>query len=86
MEADMSDIGQRLVSPHGFDGRGPVPWEVTQAATQTARLRVMFLTQDGGLTRSEVDELFSAAAILAEWTRELYEVVHPAPLTDGSEK
>jgi hypothetical protein len=66
----------KLVSPHGFDARGPVPWEVTEAAKQTARLRVMFLTQDGALTRSEIEELFRCCAVQAEWTREQHQAVH----------
>lgn len=67
---------QPLVSPNGFDGRGPVPWEVTEASKQISRLRIMCLTQDDGLTKSEVDELFRCAAVQAEWIRELYEAVH----------
>jgi hypothetical protein len=71
-----SSIPRRLVSPHGFDGHGPTPREVTDAAKLIARLRVKFLTDVIGLTHEEIDQLFNAAAIGAEWTRELYEAVH----------
>lgn len=85
---DESTEGARLVSPNGFDGRGSVPEKVTQAAKRIAKLRVKFVTQrsasDDTLTTSEVDDLFSASALLAEWTRELYEAVHATPSTEGA--
>ena len=68
-------LADRLISPHGFDGRGPIPQEVTDAAKRIARLRVKFLTRQDGLTTEEVDSLFDAAAIQAEWMRELFDAV-----------
>jgi hypothetical protein len=72
----------RLVSPHAWDGRGPVPDEVTQAAKRIAQLRVKFVTQwtpgmENPLTTREVEELFNAATMQAEWMRELYEALRP---------
>jgi len=71
---------ERLVSPNEFDGRGPVPEKVTEAARGIASLRVQFVIQwdpamGNPLTTSEVQKLFDAAAIQAEWMRELYEAV-----------
>jgi hypothetical protein len=71
----------KLVSPHGFDGHGPVPQEVTAAAKCIAELRVKFIHQwtpgvEQPLTTNEVDALFHAAALQAEWMRELYEALH----------
>lgn len=72
------ELTNRLVSPNGFDGRGPVPDKVNEAARKIAKLRVRFVNQwhpgcEQPLTTSEVDALFAAAAIQAEWIRELYE-------------
>ncbi len=64
-----------LVSPNGFDGRGPVPQRVREAATRIAELRVKHLTQ-GYLMNRELEQVFLAAAVQAEWMRELYEAVH----------
>lgn len=73
---------EKLVSPNGFDGRGPVPEKVTDAARGIAKLRVKFVNQwtpgiENPLTTSEVEQLFNAAAIQAEWMRELYEALTP---------
>ncbi len=82
MSDDPNDqVFDRLVSPHGFDGRGPVPEKVNDAARLIARLRVKFVSQwtpgcEQPLTTREVDQLFDAAATQAEWMRELYEAVH----------
>lgn len=84
---DVEPVGEsgglmaKLVSPNGFDGRGPVPDKVTAAAKRIAHLRVKFVSQwtpgmDNPLTTREVQQLFDAAAIQAEWVRELYEAVH----------
>jgi hypothetical protein len=74
-------LGEKLVSPHAFDGGGPVPDEVVAAARRIANLRVKFLTAPWHqypdqewlfpLTAHEVEELFTLAAIQAEWMREL---------------
>ena len=76
-----ADYVGHLVSPHGFDGRGPVPKEVIEAAKRIAQLRVKFINQwtpgiENPLTTREVQELFDAAALQAEWMRELHEAVH----------
>lgn len=68
----------RLVSPHSFDGSGPVPEEVRQASRRIASLRSTFLVT-GEVTSSEARELFDAAALQAEWMRELYEAVQSRP-------
>lgn len=77
-------LTDRLVSPHGFDGRGPVPDEVRTAAERIAQLRVKFLTRKTlePLTAHEVAQLFDAAALQAEWMRELYEALHPEGRVD----
>lgn len=72
---DARSTVRRLVSPNGFDGRGPVPEKVKEAAKRIAHLRVKFVTGER-LVPSEVDQLFDAAAMQAEWMRELYEAVH----------
>ena len=74
-------VGEKLISPHAFDGGGPVPDEVTAAARRIAALRVKFLAAPWWnypeqewlfpLTAHEIEELFSASAIQAEWMREL---------------
>lgn len=69
---------ERLVSPNGFDGQGPVPDQVTAAAKRIAKLRTNFINQwtpgmEQPLTTREVEELFNASAMTAEWCRELYE-------------
>ncbi len=74
----MPDLMSKLVSPHGFDGAGPVPDQVVAASTCIARLRVKFLHQwtpgmDQPFTTRELQELFDAAALQAEWMRELLE-------------
>ena len=74
-EVVLDRVGSKLVSPNGFDGRGPVPEKVREAARRLAHLRVKFLTTDA-LTTSEVREVLDAAALQAEWMRELYEAVH----------
>jgi len=71
-------LTDRLVSPNGFDGYGTVPDKVNEAARKIARLRTTFVNQwvpgaDGTLTTTEIDRLFDASAIQAEWMRELYE-------------
>ena len=78
----MTDKGvmATLVSPHGWDGRGPVPDEVSKAARRLAELRVKFFHQwtpgaDSPFTTTEMDALFKASAIQAEWGRELHEAV-----------
>jgi hypothetical protein len=73
----------KLVSPNGFDGRGPVPEKVKDAAKRIAHLRVKYVNQwnpagENPLTTREVQQLFDAAAVQAEWMRELYEAVHDA--------
>jgi hypothetical protein len=70
--------GAKLISPNAFDGQGSVPDKVTEAAKRIATLRVKFVNQwmpgmDSPLTAREVDDLFGAVAIRAEWERELYE-------------
>jgi hypothetical protein len=70
-----------LVSPNGFDGRGPVPDKVTEAAKRIASLRTKFVHQwtpgmAHALTTTELQQLFDAAAVQAEWIRELHEAVH----------
>jgi hypothetical protein len=77
----MSSTLNRLVSPHEFDGRGPVPEQVIAAAKRIAQLRVKFVNQwmpglEAPLTIREIEELFNGAALQAEWMRELYEAVH----------
>jgi hypothetical protein len=79
--SDERPVMDKLVSPNGFDGRGPVPEKVTAAARTIARLRTNFIHQwtpgmEQPLTTSELEQLFDAAAIQAEWIRELYEAVH----------
>jgi hypothetical protein len=74
-------LTEKLVSPNGFNGHGPVPEKVTQAAKRIAGLRTKFIHQwtpgmGQPLTTREVEELFDASAIQAEWMRELYEAVH----------
>jgi hypothetical protein len=69
------NVVSRLVSPNAFDGRGPVPEKVRSAAKRIAKLRTKFLLQDE-ISHGETEELFRAAALQAEWMRELYEVVH----------
>ena len=71
----------KLVSPHCFDGHGPVPDQVRQAAKRIAQLRVKFVNQwmpgiGNPLTTREVEEVFQASALQAEWMRELYEALH----------
>ena len=88
-------VGQKLISPNGFDGHGPVPEKVNQAARIIAGLRVKFVNQwtpggDSPLTTREVQGLFDAAAVQAEWMRELYEAVHSdeggePPVTEGGD-
>lgn len=73
------------MSPNGFDGMGPVPEKVRAAARRIAELRVRFLHQcqsgmESPLTIREVEELFTAAALQAEWMRELYEAREEALL------
>ena len=68
----------KLVSPHGFDGAGPVPEAVVQAARTIASLRVKYVSQwtpgmEQPLTTRELQELFDAAALQAEWMREVLE-------------
>ena len=68
----------KLVSPHGFDGAGPVPEAVVQAAHTIASLRVKYVSQwtpgmEQPLTTRELQELFDAAALQAEWMREVLE-------------
>lgn len=84
-DEDYTDGGGMLrwsfVSPHNFDGRGPVPQEVTAAAKRIAELRVKYVHQwtpgmENPLTTREVEELFNAAALQAEWMRELYDTLH----------
>jgi len=70
--------GRKLVSPNGLDGMGPVPTQVQDAALCIAKLRIKFVHQwmpgmDSPLTSREVEDLFRASAIQAEWMRELYE-------------
>jgi hypothetical protein len=79
----MSDIPDeaveaRLVSPNAFDGMKPVPEKVNAAARRISELRVKFVNQwlpgaGQPLTTREVDGLFGASAICAEWCREVYE-------------
>jgi hypothetical protein len=69
------DLAKKLVSPHGFDGQGPVPPEVTAAAKRIAQLRTHFVLSDS-LTVEQIEELFDAALLQAEWMRELYEALH----------
>lgn len=71
----MSELGKRLISPHGFDGNGPVPEQVRDAAKRIGQLRVKFLRE--ALSTGDLEELFQAAALQAEWMRELYEALHP---------
>lgn len=68
-------VVERLVSPHRFDGRGPVPEEVQTAARTIAALRSEFLVH-GSISEAKTERLFQAAAIQAEWIRELHEAVH----------
>ena len=79
MTGDRSLV-DKLVSPNGFDGRGPVPEKVTAAAKRIAGLRAKWL-RGSRLTASEIADLLDAVAIQAEWMRELYEAVH----SEGSE-
>jgi hypothetical protein len=77
----IEEVFFKLVSPNGFDGRGPVPEMVNNAARRVARLRVKFVNQwtpgcENPLTTREVQQLFDDFAVLAEWSRELYEVIH----------
>lgn len=76
---------EELVSPHGFDGFGPVPDEVMKGARRVAMLRVKFLTTESGLTTREIEDLFYASALTAEWLREVYEArdVLRAPQTSS---
>jgi hypothetical protein len=72
------ELAQKLISPNGFDGRGPVPEKVVDAAKTLARLRVKFVSQwmpgaDSPLTAREVDQLFDAALLQSEWVREVTE-------------
>jgi hypothetical protein len=71
-------LADRLVSPNGFDGYGPVPDKVNDAARKIAKLRTRFVSQwtpgcEQPLTTTEVDALFQASAVRAEWERELIE-------------
>ena len=71
-------LTDRLVSPNGFDGYGPVPDKVYVAARKIAKLRTRFVSQwtpgcEQPLATTEVDALFQAAAVRAEWERELIE-------------
>jgi hypothetical protein len=80
----------KLVSPNGFDGRGPVPDKVREAAKRIAKLRTKFVHQwtpgmASPLMTTEVDQLFTDAATQAEWIRELYEAVQ-ALLADSARK
>jgi hypothetical protein len=66
----------KLVSPHAFDGAGPVPDEVKTAGSRVAELHFKFVLRPGGespLTTREVAELFTASATIAEWLREVTE-------------
>ncbi len=78
MTANERALSDRLVSPHDFDGSGPVPEQVRAAARRIAQLQVMWSLQSADmeqpLTTRELQDLFDAAAIGAEWMRELYEV------------
>lgn len=82
MDTHNADL-ESLVSPHSFDGHGAVPQVVHEASKRIARLRMKFVNQwnparTNPLTTREVDELFEAAAIQAEWMREMYEALHPS--------
>ena len=86
--ADAVDTRAALVSPHGFDGAGPVPVEVVTAAKRLAQLRVKFVHQwspgcDSPLTTREIEDLFDASALQAEWMRELHEAVHAVDTRDA---
>ena len=76
--ADPRTLSQRLVSPHAFDGNGPVPVQVVVAGRDVAKLHVKFVNQwtpgaDRLFTNGEIRMLLDAAALQAEWMRELYE-------------
>lgn len=75
---DPRTLSQRLVSPHAFDGNGPVPVQVVVAGRDVAKLHVKFVNQwtpgaDRLFTNGEIRMLLDAAALQAEWMRELYE-------------
>jgi len=67
-----ADDMAKMVSPHGFDGVGPVPEMVVDAARCIAQLRVEFL-RVGEIATGDTEKLFQACAIQAEWMRELLE-------------
>ena len=74
----MGELLDRLVSPHGFDGMGSTPESVREAAKRLARLRVKFVKWTNSddvspLTQRETQDLFDAAALQAEWIRELFD-------------
>jgi hypothetical protein len=50
---------------------------VTAAARLIAKLRVQFLIRNEPLATDEIEELFQAMAIRAEWEREMYEALRP---------
>ena len=86
MTDDDRGLGARLISPHNFDGTGDVPEEVRNAAKRIARLRTRFLISDDPLGHGEVEELFTCAALQAEWMRELFEARDndtPRPSTES---
>lgn len=67
---------RRFMSHHAFDGYGPVPPGVVEAARSLARLRLWYLRSKPEKplpAEREINELFAASAIQAEWMRELYE-------------
>ena len=66
------ELTDRLVSPNGFDGNGPVPELLRDTAKRAARLRVRWMLH-GSLTDDEIGEVFDASMLQAEWMRELYE-------------
>lgn len=65
----MSELSDKLVSPHGFDGFGEVPPLVIDATREIARLRVKYLISI--LEPVEVGVLFDDSAVVAEWLREV---------------
>jgi len=69
---DERPIMDRLVSPNGFDGYGPVPDKVNEAARRIAGLNVKH-SLGKVMTAPEDADLFTASAVIAEWLREVTE-------------
>jgi hypothetical protein len=84
--SDERTLGEKLISPHNLTNaekdEDGVPVVVKVAARAIAQLRVTFILR-GSLDETQLNELFDASALFAEWTREQHAEL--ATLRDSKE-